>query len=60
MDDNWLSGGCQILRFPGFIVSPDRKKVFKNCKVYRSTVDMAKQARHVREQMEHTGQGDTA
>ena len=31
-----------ILRFPGFIVSPDRKKVFKDGKVYRSTVAMAK------------------
>ena len=35
MDDN-------ILRFPGFIVSADRKKVFKDGKVYRSTVQMAK------------------
>ena len=22
MDDNWLSGGCQILRFPGFEPRP--------------------------------------
>jgi hypothetical protein len=42
MDDNWLSGGCQILRFPGFIVSPDRKQVYKDCTVYCSTVEMAK------------------
>ena len=42
MDDNWLSGGCQILRFPGFIVSPDRKQVYKDCTVHCSTVEMAK------------------
>ena len=27
MDDNWLSGACQI--FALFIVSPDRKQVYK-------------------------------
>jgi hypothetical protein len=43
MDDNWLSGGCQILRFPGFIVSPDRKQVYKDCTVHCSSVEMAKQ-----------------
>ena len=41
MDDNWLSGGCQILRFPGFIVS-HRKQVYKDCTVHCSSVEMAK------------------
>jgi len=32
----------KILRFPGFIVSADRKKVFKDGKIYKNTVEMAK------------------